>query len=122
MFCCPQVLQEGEAQHVREPAAAELGRAGRAGPAAGDELAVGIGETGRGGDRSVRVPGASVPVPDLVERMEGLLAERGDLAEYVADELPGQLAEGLQMRMLLNVQDVEQDEGGLVDRGVVTGH
>ena len=107
---------------LRQALAAEFFRHRHADPAALDELAVGVLEAGRRGHAAVVVAGAAFLVADPVEGGEHLFGELAGFAQDRLDHVGAGVGEARQVAVALELEDVVEQEQGVVDGRLIGRH
>ena len=116
------VLLECIRDDMRQTLAAVGGIRGESAPACGNECVVGLLETGRRADASVRMTGAAMFVAHLIQWLGHFLDEFCAFREDRTDEVRSRLFKAGQIRVLLNFEHLVQDELGVGDRRLVDWH
>ena len=114
---------ERHPQGVRQALAAQLRRGGQAGPAAIDELVVGLLEAGRGGHfTGGLVEYAADLVADAVERGQHGGAEAAGFLQHGIDHVGGGVGEAEAGEQGFDLEHVVQGETEVGKRGGVAAH
>ena len=110
----------GQRQRLGQALSAERLGEGEAHPAAFDELAIGVGESGRGDDASVRQLRACL-VADGIERREHIARQLVRLVQDRRDQLRIEIRKGAGRGQFIQPRDAGERVGDLGDGGCV-GH
>ena len=114
-------LGQGKSDETRQALATVFRVRGQAGPAVVDVRSIGLTEPFRQSDRVI-LEAAALPVADLVERLQDLLAQAGRLVEHRVDHVRRGLGHRRQRSAVLEVEVFVIEEAEVFERGVVAGH